>query len=92
MQMKQKAIILAEDSSSSNWLGTARSLHKKVPIIRLTSKNWYNSKTCTSIISPDVAEKPIIRIFFLWIILFSVILYLYGLKAFTVGEQKCGYW
>jgi len=56
--MKQKAIILAENSSSSNWLGTARSLHKKVPVIRLTSKNWYNSKTCTSIISPDVAEKP----------------------------------
>lgn len=56
--MKQNAVIVAENSFNSNWLGTSRSLSKKdVPVIRLTSKNWYNSNSCLSMLSPDVVQN-----------------------------------
>ena len=57
--MKPRAVIISENGSDSNWLGTARSLGKKgIRVVRLTPKNWYNSKYCVSIIFPHVAENP----------------------------------
>jgi D-aspartate ligase len=57
--MQKKAVIISENGSDSNWLGTARSLGRmSVPVIRLTPKSWYNSKYCLSVITPNVAEKP----------------------------------
>ncbi|MEM2110709.1 MAG: hypothetical protein QXX08_02400 [Candidatus Bathyarchaeia archaeon] len=46
--------IEAGDSGLSNWLGTARSLGQQgVNVLRLSSKGWYSSKYCKTIISPS---------------------------------------
>lgn len=57
--VKPRAIIVSENGFDSNSLGTARSLAEKgIRVIRLTPKNWFNSKYCVSVISPHLAEKP----------------------------------
>ena len=57
--MQPGATVISENGSDSNWLGIAKSLGRKgINVTRLTPKGWYNSKYCTSIISPNIVEKP----------------------------------
>lgn len=57
--MKPKALIICESGSSSNCLGTAKSLHQKgIKVIKLTPRNWYNSKTCESVICKSIPNEP----------------------------------
>lgn len=59
MIKKPRAVIVTEKGSDSNWLGIARSLGRKgISVIRLTPRNWYNSKYSISVISPNMVEKP----------------------------------
>lgn len=57
--VKPRAIIVSESGRDTNSLGLARSLSEKsIPVIRVTPKNWFNSKFSVSVISPPIAEKP----------------------------------
>ncbi len=59
MEKKPLAIVISENGSDTNWLGTARSLGKMgVPVIRLSPKSWYQSKYCSTVISPRISQEP----------------------------------
>ena len=53
------AIVISENGSDSNWLGTNRSLGRKgIPVIKLSPKGWYPSKYCSTVISPKISQEP----------------------------------